>query len=129
MDVLLAHKEHLVRAISIIFNTFLGNVALSIGRIAAVIFGIPLTAKQQTAQKRSDNIQMARSPQSGPMPSDAYGGGGNPDQSPFVVPILNRPLQYQDFQMMERLVVESIDVYNKWQKKSSNNPSPLTRQP
>jgi hypothetical protein len=68
-------------------------------------------------------MDFGRNAQSGPMPSDAY-GGSNPDQSQFVVPILNRPLQYQDFQMMERLVVESIDVYNKWQKKSSNSPSP-----
>ena len=35
-----------VNAIAVIFNTFLGNVALSVGRIAAVVFGIPLPTKQ-----------------------------------------------------------------------------------
>lgn len=38
----------------------------------------------------------------------------------FILPVLNRPLQYQDFQVLERLVVESVDVYNKWQKKSTS---------
>ena len=47
------------------------------------------------------------------------GNGGNADTG-FNVPILNRPLQYQDYQMLERLVVESIDVYNKWQKKPTS---------
>jgi hypothetical protein len=55
-------------------------------------------------------------------PGDEVNNNSDPG---FTVPILNRPLQYQDYQMLERLVVESIDVYNKWQKKPVNNKEKL----
>ena len=76
---------------------------------------------QQPIQKRSGTSGPAdRNAQSMYSDDGTNAGNSNPDPG-FTVPILNRPLQFQDYQMLERLVVESIDVYNKWQKKPANS--------
>ena len=77
---------------------------------------------QQPIQKRSGTSGLPADRNAQSMYSDDGTNAGNSNPDPgFTVPILNRPLQFQDYQMLERLVVESIDVYNKWQKKPANS--------
>jgi len=111
LDGLLDHKAAIITSVVNLLNWLLGGLLTEVRDFADRLLGRQVEQPHQAAQQ-PPSPSSQRSPSGFAERRDSQTALNN---GLFTVPYTDRPITYDDIQLLERLVYDSVEVYRAWQ--------------
>merc|ERR1712142_1065662 len=106
LDSLFDHKAAIITSVVNLINWLLGGLLTEVRDFADRLLGRKNTRPQQQAPRKSSGFAERRDSQT----------FHDDDSNLFTMPYVERPITYDDIQLLERLVYDSVEVYRAWQE-------------